>query len=446
MTQELYRRVLLGTVLGCLLVGGFTILGFRLARPLIQHAIIEHRIGGIDFSKCSASPETWGWSSGVISFYAYDESGRSLNPAAPAINNQVLEQAREQGAAFTQNSPDQAVFVYARDATGPCSIIGGTTKTPGGAPIKLIFWVLLGAVLFGVVFAVLATFLLVVRPLRTRIDALSRAAGNVGTESFTPESGTSDSLGYIANVLAESHARIIEAQTALEQRNHALEDHLAGVAHDLRTPLASMHLALEALATESQGAVQQEARRALADAVFLSSMVDNLHLAARLRHEVEATSGRVELSELIRRIEKRFTIVGRHGGIQVAANTPNLEVWVACTPALAERAVANLVQNAVEHNQEGGHVAIKLAVVDGGKRFQLLVIDDGPGMPRETLASLQSESFLLDDARPRGPGMGTLITNEVARRAGWSVHYAQLTPTGLEVRLEGPVVDTIPFS
>ena len=103
---------------------------------------------------------------------------------------------------------------------------------------------------------------------------------------------------------------------------------------------------------------------------------------------------------------------------------------------MAERAVANLVQNAVEHNQEGGHVAIKLAVVDGGQRFQLLVIDDGPGMPGETLASLQSESFLLDDARPRGPGMGTLITKEVARRAGWSVHYGQLTPTGLEVRLE----------
>ena len=75
MTQELSRRVLLGTVLGCLLVGGFTILGFRLARPLIQHAIIEHRISGIDFSKCNASPETWGWSSGVISSMP-DQSGR----------------------------------------------------------------------------------------------------------------------------------------------------------------------------------------------------------------------------------------------------------------------------------------------------------------------------------------------------------------------------------
>ena len=113
---------------------------------------------------------------------------------------------------------------------------------------------------------------------------------------------------------------------------------------------------------------------------------------------------------------------------------------MACTPTLAERAVANLIQNAVEHNQEGGHVAITLEVLDGGERFQLLVIDDGEGMPSETLASLHSDSFILDDARPRGPGMGMLITQEIARRAGWSVHYTQLIPKGLEVRLEGPVM------
>ena len=53
-----------------------------------------------------------------------------------------------------------------------------------------------------------------------------------------------------------------------------------------------MHLALEALAMESTGSMQLEAQRALADAVFLASMVDNLHHATRLRHEVDVTSGR----------------------------------------------------------------------------------------------------------------------------------------------------------
>ena len=64
-------------------------------------------------------------------------------------------------------------------------------------------------------------------------------------------------------------------------------------------------------------------------------MVENLHHAARLRHEVDVTAGRTVI--LILRLEKRFAIVGRHGGIQVAANTPEFKVWVACTPALAER-------------------------------------------------------------------------------------------------------------
>ena len=136
----------------------------------------------------------------------------------------------------------------------------------------------------------------------------------------------------------------------------------------------------------------------------------------------------------------RFAIVGRHVKVEVAANTPECEIWVACLPSLAERAVANIIQNAVEHNQEGGHVAITLQLLNGGKRYQLSVIDDGSGMPIETLASLQNKSFILDEARSRGPGMGMLITQEVANRAGWSVSYIQLSPTGLEVRLEGQVV------
>jgi len=169
-------------------------------------------------------------------------------------------------------------------------------------------------------------------------------------------------------------------------------------------------------------------------------MVENLHQATRLRHEIDVPSGRVELSDLVRRLERRFAIVGRHAGVEVAANTPEEEVWVACTHALAERALSNLVQNAVEHNTDPGHVAIRLSLLDSRSRFELLVADDGPGLPRDTLASLQSETFLVDDARPRGPGMGMLITREVTRRAGWLMDYERLEPHGLQVRIEGPVV------
>jgi signal transduction histidine kinase len=288
-------------------------------------------------------------------------------------------------------------------------------------------------------FAVLATFWLVVRPLRARIDGLAVAAGGVGTDSFSPQPGSADALGHIADVLSSSHDRIVETRAALEQRNRALEDHLAGIAHDLRTPLSSMHLAMEAVAAESDGPLQLEARRALADVVYLSSMVENLHQATRLRHQVDVSSGRVELADLVRRLEARYAIVGRHANVEVAASTPEQEVWARCTPALTERAVANLIQNAVEHNSEPGHVAITLSVSDAGSRFDLAVADDGPGLPDDTLASLEDETFLRDTARRRGPGLGMLITAEVARRAGWSLSYESLEPTGLRVRVQGDI-------
>jgi signal transduction histidine kinase len=375
-----------------------------------------------------------------VSFFAYDRSGRSANPEAPPLETGLLQRALAEEQVVLERSSNRSIFVAPFASTGPCAVIRGTSRNPQAAIAPWFGRVLVGAVVFGLFISILGTFWLIVRPLRLRIEELAAAAQSVGSESFAPQPSSSDALGHIAGVLTRSHERIVETRDALEERNQALERHLAGIAHDLRTPLASMHLELEALATESQGPVQKQAQRALADAVYLSSMVENLHQATRLRHELEVSSGSVELTDLIHRIEKRFAIVGRHAGVEVAANTPEQEVWATCTPALAERAVANLVQNAVEHNNEAGHVAVTLSLLDSGSRFRLVVADDGPGLPQETLASLNSESFLVDEARPRGPGMGTLITREVARRAGWSLFCSPRKPTGLEVRLEGPVI------
>ena len=437
MSRALPKRLLIGGAVGALLTFVVNHHRLRMTQPAIQQAAIAKQLSGIDHDACIAAPESWGWRSGTLSVFAYDRSGQSANRQAPELERTLLKRALATNEAAIQNTEALSVFVIPYGPDGPCAIVrlsSGNTSAVIGPRMLAVF---AGATGVAILVAVIGTFWLVVRPLRARIETLATAARSVGSESFATQPGSSDALGHIADVLARSHERIAESRDALESRNRALEQHLARIAHDLRTPLASMHLALEALASESDGSTQQEARRALADAVYLSSMVENLHQATRLRHEVDVTSGSVELSDLVRRLEKRFAILGRHAGIEVAANTPEEEVWVACTPALAERAVANLVQNAVEHNTEPGHVAITLSLDDSG--FELLVADDGPGLPEETLASLQDETFLTEDARPRGPGMGMMITSEVARRAGWSVSYDALEPTGVQVRLAGPV-------
>jgi signal transduction histidine kinase len=433
------RSLLAGAVLGVLLVGVLVISGMLVARPIMQSESLENQLDALDLEACDSAPASWGWASGDQSFFAYDRTGHSANEAAPTLEGELLRETLATNQAAKQLSEEVAIFLIPRAPEGPCALLRISTRDPATVIGPGFLVVLVGSVVAAMLLAVVGTLWFVVRPLRARIEGLSRAAQRVGSDEFSPQKPRADALGNIAEVLSRSHRRILESREELEQRNRALEDHLAGIAHDLRTPLSSMHLALEAVAAESEGNLQEEARRALADAVYLSSLVENLHQATRLRHDVDVSSGTVELAELVRRLEQRFAIVGRHANVAVAANAPEHEVWAACTPAMAERAVANLIQNAIEHNNSPGNVAITLSVEDS--RFALVVADDGPGLPEGTLASLKEETFLLDAARRRNSGLGMLITAEVARRAGWSVSYEHLEPTGVQVRLEGPVTD-----
>lgn len=434
----------MGAALGSVVAGGLTLAGLHLAQPDIQASAMAYQMDGVDHEACVAAPERWGYGSGGISLFAYSRAGHSSNPVAPRLEEELRERAIEDNEVAIARSDEQLVSVVPYAADGPCAMIRVATRNLDRAIRPRFLRVLGGAVAIGMVLSVLGIFGLVLLPLRRRIEAVAGATQHVGMDTFTsPARGDTDALGRIAEALAQSHHRLIESREALRARNEALEKHLAGIAHDLRTPLSSLHLALEALAEESDGSAQQQARRALADAVYLSSLVDNLHQATRLRHELDITAGHVELTDLVRRLEQRFAIVGRHAEMEVAANTPERPVWVACRPAFAERAISNLVQNAVEHHGgTPGHVAITLEILDDGAHFALSVADDGPGLPEEALASLHDDSFLGDGARPRGPGMGMLITSEVARRAGWSLSYEALEPTGLRVRIEGPRLHT----
>ncbi|MEM6931906.1 MAG: ATP-binding protein, partial [Myxococcota bacterium] len=69
------------------------------------------------------------------------------------------------------------------------------------------------------------------------------------------------------------------------------------------------------------------------------------------------------------------------------------------------------------------------------------VIDDGDGLAESQRVDLALRTFTEDAARPRGPGLGIAITNEVARRVGWTIAYEPADEGGLRVRLTGPVVE-----
>ncbi len=430
------RRIVASALISVAVVAGLFVLGSSLVRPVMLRATVANQLQAVDLDACAADPAAWGWGSGGLTVFAYDRAGRSANPAAPTLEGDLLAQARQGEAAFGAPTDDLTVAVVPMAADGPCALVRTSSANAARILRPHLAGVLAASTIAGMLLAAFGTLWLVVWPLRARIAALAVAARGVGGEGFQPRPPDPGPLGQLAEILSRSHQRIVETRQALEDRNRALEDHLAGIAHDLRTPLASMQLALELLAAETADDLRHEARRALADGVYLSALVENLHQATRLRHAIDVTAGETDLGDVVRRLERRFAIVGRHADIAVAAHAPDGPVPVACTPALAERALANVVQNAIEHNPGPGHVAIVLTV-SGGDRFCLTVSDDGPGLPAHTRASLDRATFLDEDARTRGPGLGMLITGEITRRAGWSIAYTERAPTGVQVQIEG---------
>jgi signal transduction histidine kinase len=382
---------------------------------------------------CRAAPADWEVASfgpGELRFY--DTQGRSVSGdrierKVTATEPFVLE--RERGV----NTATRYL-----GGEGPCAI---ATFTFGpGERLDNAFLAGNALGVFLAVFAsMLATYRFTVVPLLRRIESLREAGQRVGSESYvSAEDPVGDDLAAIAGVLDRSQARILADRHELVRRQEALERYLAEIAHDLRTPLGSLLLALQEVEAVADDDARAASRRALTDAAYVTTLVENLHQAARLRHGLDPRVGQSDLAEIVRRVEARFRAIGAARGVEVGASTDVARAEVACEPSLLERAVANLVHNATVHGAK--HVAVLLDV--HGERFTLSVLDDGPGVPEVELADLAQRTFSDDPARPRGPGMGLglAITNELVRRLGWEVRYELGQDGGLAVRVEGPVL------
>jgi signal transduction histidine kinase len=120
---------------------------------------------------------------------------------------------------------------------------------------------------------------------------------------------------------------------------------------------------------------------------------------------------------------------------------PEEGVTVRGDVTLLEQAVSNLVHNAVRYAEPGGHVAVVLERAHAG-RFELRVLDDGPGVPEVLLARLGERGFRTDEARtrqPQGTGLGLHIVRDVAARLGLTLQFARGDERGFVATLSGPL-------
>jgi two-component system osmolarity sensor histidine kinase EnvZ len=256
------------------------------------------------------------------------------------------------------------------------------------------------------------------RPLRT----LAEAATQIGRREPVaplPERGPSEirSLARAFNQMAADLSRRDTDRALL----------LAGVSHDLRTPLARLRLGLE-LVGEADAKLKADMVHDIED---MDAAIGQFLDFAR-DESAEPPAVGTDLNKIVRQAAARRTPPGHAPPHLELAHLPGL----ALRPLAMERLVGNLIENAVRHGE--GEVTIRTWV--DGSQVMLSVLDRGPGIPAGEVQRLMQPFTRLDVARGTpGAGLGLAIVDRIARLHGGSAALVPRPEGGTEARIALPV-------
>ena len=254
-----------------------------------------------------------------------------------------------------------------------------------------------------------------VRPIRRLADAVDNFGKGRDVPDFRPEGATE--IRRAAAAFERMRGRI---NNALTQRTEML----AGVSHDLRTPLTRMKLQLEMLG-DARGVddLKEDLRE-------MEVMVEEFLAFARGEGTEEAVES--NLDEIVATVARSASTDGRD---VVAKTDGDMKIFI--RPNAIRRCITNLVVNAVTHA-----TAVEIGASRRGTLVEITVDDDGPGIPEEEREAVFKPFYRLDPSRnpgTGGTGLGLSIARDLARGSGGEVTLEDSPLGGLRATIKLPV-------
>lgn len=275
------------------------------------------------------------------------------------------------------------------------------------------------------VFALLLSLLgawLIASRISRPLAALTRATQQVGRGERAepaPETGPAE-----IRALASAFNQMSDDLSQLE-RDRAMV--LAGISHDLRTPLARLRLGLEMIDGD-----QSLSLGLVADIEEMDKIIGQFLDFAK--GESEARS-QIDLAALVEEICGRYAKLGRALTHTKAAALP-----IELAQLAVRRAIANLVDNALRYSSAG----VEIGVFEEAGRAVVEVRDRGPGIPANETERMKRPFTRLEQARSgaSGSGLGLAIVDRIARMHGGTLELLARPGGGLIARLIFPLGDS----
>ena len=284
------------------------------------------------------------------------------------------------------------------------------------APLAAVGVFLLGALL------TVLTALFMVRQASQRLKSLAQKAGEVGqgrAPELLPETGARElrELTVAFNRMAEEVQALLENRTVL----------LAGVSHDLRTPITRLRLALSLLDDADATLV----KRMEHDLDEMNQLITDMLVFARSL-KVEALH-ETDLTQVLTDLANQAALLGPvEWQAEGKAGAP---CQVQVGEAALRRIVGNLLENARRYGQ-GAPVTLTLEC--NAEEVRIEVLDRGPGIPAEQREAVFRPFTRLETSRSReagGSGLGLAIARQLADAYGWRIVLSDRAGGGLRATL-----------
>lgn len=271
---------------------------------------------------------------------------------------------------------------------------------------------------------------------RLRRATEAYASGDLSTRVMPHMGRRRDEIAELAQSFDHMAGRLQELMTSQRQL-------LSDVSHELRSPLARLHVALGLARQRAEGRASEELDRIEREAERLNDLIGQLLSLARLESGI-SEPGRepVDLAGLLSGIAADANYEARTSHRRVEFNTQTAAV-IEGNGDLLQSAFENIIRNAVRYTAEGSVVTIALERDPSGTDWRVTVQDRGPGVPDDMLPKLFEPFVRVGGARDRasgGYGLGLAIARRAILAHGGEIRAGNLPEGGLriEVRLPAP--------
>ena len=377
-----------------------------------------------------------------------------------------------QFASRTQNHPDRAIGMTGRlgrafrvtSTSAPVGSYAGRTyaiqvaidvsqKAALLARYRFWFWVILLAS-----FAILPLFgYRIARHGIRPVEEMATTARHISStnlrERILPE-GYPFELASLASTFNQMLDR-------LEESFERISRFSADIAHDLRTPVNNIRGEAEVALARARSADEYRdvIESCLEEAVRLSDLIGDLLFLARAESPLaNLRRERVDVGELLGGVREYYEASAADGGVSLTTAVADEPVIAELDRTLLQRAVGNLVSNALAHTPPGGAVMLGMGLDSSGVDYsdkdsskpdfstiRIEVSDTGVGIPAESLPRVFDRFFRVDSSRAQasgGTGLGLAIVQSIMLLHGGKAEISSQPGQGTRVTLRMPTFST----